>query len=63
MLGLNRAEIGALAPDILRNRLTDAYAHIHQAGAHFVVDSIADVPSVLDEINLLLTRGVHPAAF
>jgi phosphonoacetaldehyde hydrolase len=62
-LGMNRAEIDALEPDDLRERLADAYAQMYQAGAHFVVDSIAEVPSVLDEIKLLLARGAHPSAF
>jgi phosphonoacetaldehyde hydrolase len=60
MLAMNQAEIDALTPDDLRARLDDAYALMYQAGAHFVVDGIADVSSTLDEINSLLARGQHP---
>jgi phosphonoacetaldehyde hydrolase len=29
-------------------------------GAHYVVDSIAEVPVVIDDINLRLARGERP---
>jgi phosphonoacetaldehyde hydrolase len=31
-----------------------------QAGAHYVVDDIADVPPLIDEINARLARGERP---
>jgi phosphonoacetaldehyde hydrolase len=33
---------------------------MHQTGAHYVVDSIADVPPLLDQINAHLADGERP---
>ena len=33
---------------------------LHRAGAHFVIDSIADLPDIIDEINNRLKRGIEP---
>jgi hypothetical protein len=33
---------------------------MRQSGAHYVVDSIAGVPPVLDEINARLAAGDRP---
>jgi phosphonoacetaldehyde hydrolase len=60
MLGLNQEEISALGPDDLQAKLDDAYARMRQAGAHYVVDGIRDVPAILDKINMLLAKGGHP---
>jgi len=37
-----------------------AYMRMHQAGAHYVVDSIADILPVLDDIEARLRRGEKP---
>jgi hypothetical protein len=39
---------------------TRAYKRMQQAGAHYVVDSIAEVPPLLGEINGRLARGERP---
>ncbi len=59
-LGLNQEEIAQLAPEELQRRLDRAYTRMHQAGAHYVVDGIWDVPAVIDEINARLARGERP---
>ena len=59
-VGLNEAEIAALTPDELDTRLTRAYTRMAQSGAHYVVDSIADVLPCLDDINARLARGERP---
>ncbi|RMF92529.1 MAG: phosphonoacetaldehyde hydrolase [Nitrospinota bacterium] len=59
-LGLNEKEIAALDPAELQKKLERAYKRMHQAGAHYVVDSIADVPPLLDEINARLAQGERP---
>ncbi len=41
-----------------RNGLTKEI--LQQAGAHYVVDSIADLPKVIDHINVRLARGERP---
>ena len=59
-IGLNEKEIHDLEPDVLQTRLDAAYLRMHQAGAHYVVDGIGDVPAVLDEIQERLSRGMRP---
>jgi phosphonoacetaldehyde hydrolase len=59
-LGLNEAEIAKLPADALSARLAVARQRMHQTGAHYVVDSIADVPPILDDINARLARGECP---
>lgn len=59
-MGLTEAEIEALEPDVRARRLERAYTRLAQAGAHYVVDGISDVPPILDEINARLARGERP---
>ncbi len=49
-IGLSEAEVEALAPEVLQARLEQGYQRLAQAGAHYVVDGIWDVPGILDEI-------------
>jgi phosphonoacetaldehyde hydrolase len=59
-IGLNDEEINALEPQELQTRLARAYRRMWQAGAHYVVDGIWDVPPILDDINARLARGERP---
>jgi phosphonoacetaldehyde hydrolase len=59
-MGLTLAQIEALPPDEYKQRLAGAYERMRAAGAHYVVDSIADVPPLLDEIDARLARGERP---
>jgi phosphonoacetaldehyde hydrolase len=56
-MGLNADEIARLGPDELDRRLERARDRLKKAGAHYVVDSIADVPPVLDAIDARLANG------
>jgi phosphonoacetaldehyde hydrolase len=44
----------------LKSKLERAYTRMAQAGAHYVVDGIWDVPAVLDEISARVARGERP---
>ena len=59
-VGLNLEEINALAPEELEPMLTKARLGLAQMGAHYVVDSIAEVPAVIEDINMRLARGERP---
>jgi phosphonoacetaldehyde hydrolase len=59
-LGLTVQEIAALEPEVLQGKLDRASQRFRHAGAHFVVDTIAEVPPVLDDINARLARGERP---
>ena len=58
--GLTVAGLGELEP-AERERLRDeAYATLHTAGPHYVVDGIADVMPVLEAIDERAARGERP---
>ena len=59
-LGLSLAEADALqrdAPAEYAARMAAARARFEGAGAHFVIDSVADLLPVIDEIEARLARG------
>ena len=60
VFGLDPAETEALSAEEFEARRTEAYGKLVRAGAHFVVDSVADVEEVLDEIEGALMRGERP---
>lgn len=59
-VGLTQAEVDALTPTELQDRLHRAYERLASSGAHYVVDTIADVLPVLAEIDQRLARGEQP---
>ncbi|MFI5309952.1 MAG: phosphonoacetaldehyde hydrolase [Gemmatimonadales bacterium] len=59
-MGLSEQEIAALDPEVRSARMARAYKRMYQAGAHYVVDSIAEVAPLLDEINARLASGDRP---
>ncbi|MFH1921708.1 MAG: HAD-IA family hydrolase [Planctomycetota bacterium] len=59
-LGLNAEEIAALPADQLQARLERACQRIARAGAHYVVDTVADVLPVIDRIQEQLAAGERP---
>lgn len=59
-LGLSEEEVEALDPRARDDRLDAIRERMYRAGAHRVVDTIADVPGVLDDIEKRLGRGEAP---
>ena len=59
-IGLNEQEIANLPQDVQEAKLAQAYARMHQTGAHYVVDGIWDVPPILDLIDHRLQHGERP---
>lgn len=58
--GLNPAETAALSPAEHAEMKAKAYADLRRTGAHYVIDSVADIDWVLDEIEGRLARGERP---
>ena len=54
MMGLSQQEFAALQASEREERLAVARAELKRVGAHYVVDSLADVDSALDDINARL---------
>lgn len=59
-IGLTETDVNALDPSALKARLDEGYARLYQAGAHYVVDGLADVVSVLEDIEARLAQGEEP---
>lgn len=58
--GLDREAFEALDESAVSVRREHASRSLYQAGAHFVVDSVQDLPGVLDQIRDLIREGVTP---
>ncbi len=59
-IGMSEEELKNKDPKVVGERRRKAYQKISQAGAHFISDSIADVPEILDKIDGCLERGEKP---
>jgi phosphonoacetaldehyde hydrolase len=60
MVGLSQKEFEVLANPEREALLVMARAELEKAGAHYVVDSLADVDPVLDDIDARLRNGEKP---
>lgn len=59
-VGLTAADLAALAPEDRARRIAAASDVLARAGAHYVVERLADVPPILTEIEARLARGEKP---
>ena len=58
--GLSQEELAALPPAQLAVRRASATRQLARAGAHYVIDSAADLEAVIDTIDGRLARGERP---
>lgn len=58
--GLSREELAALSPDERAALRARAGARLAGAGAHFVIDTIAELPPVIEAIEARLAAGMRP---
>jgi phosphonoacetaldehyde hydrolase len=58
--GLTEAEVRALSPEDFAQRRATAVQRLRAAGAHYVIDSVADLLPVVAEIEGRLARGERP---
>jgi phosphonoacetaldehyde hydrolase len=58
--GMTEDEVRALAPDEFARRRAAAVERLRAAGAHYVIDSVADLLPVVNEIEARLARGERP---
>lgn len=59
-LGLSREEAASLEPGELASRLRGVADKFRAAGAHYVVESVADCPALIAEVSGRLARGERP---
>jgi phosphonoacetaldehyde hydrolase len=60
MLGLGLEAAQSLSSEELSQRLGEAERRLTGAGAHYVVESFAEMPGVVDDINRRFPRGERP---
>lgn len=60
VFGLSRADTEALAPDEFKARREVAAGRLSGAGAHYVIDGVADLMPVVHAIEGRLARGERP---
>jgi phosphonoacetaldehyde hydrolase len=58
--GLSREDTAALASDDFAERRKAAVNKLERAGAHYVVDSVADLMPIVQKIEERLARGERP---
>ncbi|NHH99385.1 phosphonoacetaldehyde hydrolase [Oceanimonas sp. MB9] len=59
-VGLSLEDWQALAPSEQQRLRSKAHARLAGTGAHYVIDTIAELPAVIDDINARLARGERP---
>ncbi len=59
-IGLSEADFAALPKNERSRRVAQARSNLQTAGAHFVVDSVAECEGTLDEIERRLSAGDRP---
>jgi phosphonoacetaldehyde hydrolase len=61
LMALTERELAALPEDEVDRRRSAIQSQFYKAGAHYVVDTIADVPELIDEIDERLGFGERPS--
>jgi phosphonoacetaldehyde hydrolase len=59
-IGLRREEVDALPEAELAMRSDRARATLQRAGAHYTIPTVADLPAIIEDIDLRLRRGERP---
>lgn len=59
-VGLTEHQLEEVSNDELSKRMNRAYKHLTNSGAHYVIDTIRDLPLVIKDINRRLANGEKP---
>lgn len=59
-VGLTRAELDASPTEEIERLKTQAETRLLAAGAHYVIDSVADLPQIVAHVRARLARGERP---
>lgn len=60
LLGLSREETETMKPVQLEKLMVETTQKYVGAGAHYVIDTIADLPEIIDDVERRLANGDHP---
>ena len=59
-VGLTEEAMKKMDPNELSQKVDSARKSLYKAGCHFVIDTIKDLPPVVEEINRRLAMGINP---
>jgi len=59
-IGMSEAQWQQESAESQQRYLCQAYSELSDAGAHYVVDSLADTPAILQQISARIARGERP---
>ncbi|MEZ6136391.1 MAG: phosphonoacetaldehyde hydrolase [Pirellulaceae bacterium] len=59
-VGMSAADLATLSIEAIASRCTTAAATLTSAGAHYIIESVADIRPVLQDIDTRLTNGHLP---
>ena len=59
-VGLTEEAMTKMNPLELSQKVDSARKSLYKAGCHFVIDTIKDLPPVVEEINRRLAMGLNP---
>jgi phosphonoacetaldehyde hydrolase len=59
-VGLTESQLEEVDKEELERRMNRAYKHLVNSGAHYVIDTIRDLPYVIADINRRLALGEKP---
>jgi phosphonoacetaldehyde hydrolase len=59
-LGLSSAIVSALSTEDYKKRLEHAYGRLKAAGAHYVIDSVADMKPAIEDLEQRMAAGERP---
>ena len=59
-MGLTEADMDKMDPKELEAKVEKARKILNDCGAHFIIDTIKDLPQVIDKINERLALGLSP---
>merc|ERR1712079_458756 len=57
-VGMTEAQMNKMDPSELAKKVESAQKSLYKAGCHFVIDTIKDLPPVVEEINKRLAMGL-----
>jgi phosphonoacetaldehyde hydrolase len=60
MIGLTEQQWRVLPQDEQATRLNHAHRKLLDAGAHYVIDTLADIHPILDQVDARLEAGDRP---
>ena len=59
-MGATQEELDSMSKDEMERRLQNAYERLHDAGSHYVIDSVKELPDVIRDINRRMAMGDRP---